>query len=173
MRSATPLWQVRALVLISAAAMAVSLALWGRGLLQSPLAEPRLIQEERYLEAFVDTASPDRQREKLLAEAYWRRYRDVREDRTWGERGPMGIRGPRDHYSQHGKREGRIFAPVIEPEDLAQEKELAETYWRRYPDIRASAIWGDGSDLGILGPRDYHTHIGRHQGRLWGHDNLP
>ncbi len=80
----------------------------------------------------------------------------------------MGIWGARDHFLQHGKREGRIFSPVPESDDMVLEKRLAEIYWKRYPEIEKSSIWGRKGELGILGPRDYHTHRGRFQGKVWG-----
>lgn len=142
--------------------------LYTAGLLNSPLFNPDEVDAQQYLIEFIHNNSPDIERERLLAEAYWMRYADVRSDRHWGENGPMGIWGPRDHFLLHGKREGRIFQPVIYPEDKESESELAEIYWNRYPDIRRSRAWGEHSALGIFGPRDHYTYIGRFEKRVWG-----
>ena len=163
------LWKKRLLLLVSGAAMVFSALLWTRGLLDSPLINPEMVIEKHHLAAHA----ADSRQERLLAEGYWLRYSDVREDRSWGKSGTMGIWGPRDHYRQHGKREGRIHQPVKKAKDWVQERDLARAYWQRYPDIRISSIWGEASDLGIFGPRDYHDHIGRHQGRVWGQDDHP
>lgn len=76
--------------------------------------ESRFLEEERALErsyvaSILVTRAPDYKLEKKLAVAYWARYPDVRKDRLWGESGTMGIRGPRDHFRLHGKREGRTW----------------------------------------------------------------
>jgi hypothetical protein len=80
----------------------------------------------------------------------------------------MGIYGAREHFTQYGKREGRIFGPIIIPDDLAYEQRLAEAYWQRYPDVEKSAIWGRYGTLGVLGPRDYYHYYGRHLSHKWG-----
>lgn len=153
---------------LSLAAVAVSTLLWFAGLLNSPVVEPELAREKQFLNQFITANSPDLEAERALAHGYWRRYPDIRDHSHWGEQGPMGIWGARDHYRQHGRREGRIFQPLPEPEDPELERRLAEAYWRRYPDIRDNSIWGEDSSLGFLGPRDYHVNVGRHQGRAWG-----
>jgi hypothetical protein len=166
-----PAWRKRAFSLtLSLAAVGVSLLLWFAGLLNSPVIHPELAGEEQFLKKFITANSPDLQAERALAHGYWRRYPDIRDHSHWGEKGPMGIWGARDHYQQHGRREGRIFQPVLEPEDPELERQLAEAYWRRYPDIRDHLLWGEDSSLGFLGPRDYHIHVGRQQGRVWGLD---
>ena len=153
-------------IAITGIALTVATAFWVRGLLQSPLVQP----DGRSRERSVGALSPhprEQRREAQLAQGYWQRYRDVREHDYWGEKGAMGIQGPRDHFRRHGRREGRIFAPVLETSDMAREKRLAEAYWQRYPDVRASAVWGERSDLQFLGPRDHFTYVGRYQGRVW------
>jgi len=70
---------------------------------------------ERYSKEFA----PDQQAEKILAEAYWRRYPDVRNDPYYGKHGPMGFKGAREHFEQHGKYEGRILTPILIPDNLA------------------------------------------------------
>jgi hypothetical protein len=156
------------LAAITVSALVVSLYYYGCGLRHSPVFNPSAQAQKNYLQKFIENNDQNLKQEKLLAEGYWLRYKDVRKDRYWGENGPMGIWGPRDHYQLHGRREGRIFQPVEYPEDLTLEKELAEIYWNRYPEIEKNSIWGRNSQLGIVGPRDYHTHIGRFQQKVWG-----
>lgn len=146
----------------------VAAALWVEGVFHSPLVDQKLAIEQAYVAAHISANARSNEEERLLAQGYWRRYRDVRLDRHWGENGPMGIHGPRDHYRQHGRREGRIFKPLVIAEDLAAEKALAESYWRRYPEVRSSWIWGEHADLGVLGPRDHFIHVGRGLGYQWG-----
>jgi hypothetical protein len=146
----------------------VAVALWVEGMFHSPLVDEKLAIEQAYVAAHISANARSDEEERLLAQGYWRRYRDVRLDRHWGENGPMGIHGPRDHYRQHGRREGRIFKPLVIAEDLTAEKALAESYWRRYPEVRSSWIWGEHADLGVLGPRDHFIHVGSGLGYQWG-----
>jgi hypothetical protein len=155
-------------LLLSVAAVTIAAALWLEGMSRSPLLDVRRQNEAHFVANHIRTLTPNAAQERILAENYWRRYRDVRNDTLWGENGPMGIWGPRDHYRLHGQREGRIFAPLVIPPDLAAEKSLARTYWHRYPDVRHSSIWGEQSDLGILGPRDHYIYIGTPLGYVWG-----
>ena len=147
---------------------ACSSAIWALGFLQSPLMKPEIERERLYVKRYMQDNAPDLLAEKVLAEAYWHRYQDVKNDAYYGKNGPMGIHGAREHYEQHGRREGRIFAPIHTPEDLALEQQLAEAYWHRYPEVASSNIWGRMGTLGILGPRDYHSHYGRFRGHKWG-----
>lgn len=154
--------------LITSIAIVVALFLWFKGFAKSPAIIPQQVHEIRFLSGYLEKNKPDLQEERDLAESYWLRYHDVREDPHWGENGPMGIWGPRNHYEMHGRREGRIFQPVMIPQDLDRERELAEAYWSRYPEIRESTIWGEKSSLGILGPRDHYRYIGSQHGKVWG-----
>jgi hypothetical protein len=52
--------------------------------------------------------------------------------------------------------------------DAAAEEALARAYWERYPDVRASALYGEKGRLGILGAREHFTQHGRREGRVWG-----
>ncbi len=156
------------LTLLTLTALVVSAVLWTRGLLLSPLFAPGRVAEEKIIRKYQQTNSPEYQLEKVLAESYWLRYPDVKRNEYWGTNGPMGIFGPRDHYLQLGRREGRIFQPVIKPLDMVLEKNLALAYWKRYPDVRNSQVWGEKGVLGCLGPRDHYQYIGRHQGKHWG-----
>lgn len=161
-------WTKIVRVLLCTAAVLIATVLWVEGLYHSPLIAPRRQTDRTSVSNHARATTPDAAQERLLAESYWRRYRDVRDDAYWGEKGPMGIWGPRDHYRQHGRREGRIFRPLAEAPDLEGEKILAESYWQRYPEVRTSNIWGEASDLGILGPRDHFIHIGKTLGYSWG-----
>ncbi len=155
------------LTLITAAALSLSLVYYTNGLLHSPLCKPYLKIEQVMLQKYNTKKGVDKREEKVLAQDYWLRYEDIKKDNYWGENGPMGIFGPRDHFQQHGKREGRIFQPVFRPQDMVQETRLAQAYWRRYPEIKDHAIWGINSSMGILGPRDHHRFRGRHEGKIW------
>lgn len=159
------------LFLVAITAITSSSVLWLQGLVYSPLFDRELHSEEKFIREFIDSNSLDYQQEKVLAESYWLRYRDIRKNNYWGINGPMGVWGPRDHFIQHGKREGRIFKPVHQPENLETEEQLAEIYWQNYPEIRSSPIWGEKSSLGILGPRDHFRYFGRLQGKIWGNIN--
>lgn len=145
-----------------------ALILWGVGFLQSPFFLRDQQKEIKFLSKYLEANSPDYLTEKILAESYWLRYQDVKEDSQWGLNGPMGIWGPRDHFKQFGRRNGRIFQPVIEVQDKEKEKKYAKAYWSRYPDIRDSDVWGVNSPLGIRGPRDHYHYVGRFENRIWG-----
>jgi len=160
-------WLHRLGLVAAALLLLLAVVLWIDGLLHSPLIDARRAEESAFVNAHLAAKARDQEQEQLLAQGYWRRYRDVRLDPYWGENGPMGIHGPRDHYRQHGRREGRFFTPLIIPEDLAAERLLAESYWQRYPEVRDSWIWGERADLGILGPRDHFMHVGSGLGYQW------
>lgn len=153
---------------VTGVALAISCVIWLIGFLQSPLFRPEIYQERLRAEKLLKEQSPDYLAEKNLAEAYWMRYPDIIDHSYYGKQGPMGVYGAREHFKQHGKREGRIFAPIIIPDDLAYERQLAEAYWLRYPDVEKSAIWGRDGALGILGPRDHYHYFGRHLNHRWG-----
>ncbi len=154
--------------IVTIGVLAASLILWLHGLMTSPLVNPQMREEQRYIEHLLQENRPDLEAERLLARAYWQRYADIRVDAFYGEQGPNGLFGARLHYEQHGRGEGRIFAPLPEVEDQFAEQSLAESYWQRYPDVARSKAWGRNSSLGLLGPRDHYNHIGRYEGRRWG-----
>ncbi|SDP32914.1 hypothetical protein [Desulforhopalus singaporensis] len=160
----------RLLALTGCMLFCVSIFYYIRGVTHSPLAEENFAAERLFLHRYIERNDPDLHRERLLAESYWLRYREVKKSSYWGENGVLGIKGPRDHYRRMGQKEGRIFKPVLRPADLELEKELARAYWNRYPDIAGSPVWGKNSRLGFLGPRDHYTYLGRMQGKLWGRD---
>ncbi len=124
----------------------------------------------KYNKQVVLARAPDYKQEKKFAEAYWARYPDVRKDMLWGENGTMGIRGPRNHYMNHGKKEGRFWHVLAATTNLQKESKLAEIYWSRYADVAASKMWGRESTLDIKGPRDHFEIFGRKEGRIWGRE---
>mgnify|MGYP001815005776 FL=1 len=148
--------------------LSLSLVLWLHGLLSSQIYNPEVHIPLRKAAALHRDNAAAHTDELELAKAYWLRYTDVRTHPFFGEEGPLGITGAREHYRQHGRREGRIYELVAEGEDPEQERILAEAYWSRYPDIAASRIWGRTSALGIRGPRDHYRFIGRQQKLIWG-----
>jgi len=146
----------------------LSAVLWWLNMINAPSMGHDGQMQRRYLSSMYNTLAPDLKEQRLLAEDYWLRYEGVRNDSFWGENSRLGIKGPADHYRQHGRREGRIYARVFRPKDMELEKELAELYWQRNPDVAMSAIWGRTSSLGILGPRDHNRFHGKRQGLQWG-----
>lgn len=153
---------------VTALTLCLSIVAWGYGMFQSQIWDPQVREEKRYLASFLRDSSADRSLEQQLAKAYWLRYEDIRSDSFFGENGPGGIYGAREHYQLHGRHEGRIFGPLTEPADPEKERVLAEAYWNRYGDVADSPIWGRNSSLGILGPRDHYHYIGKKQNRVWG-----
>lgn len=104
---------------ISAAVLVTSSAFWTLGLLQSPLIKPKAQQEGFIVERAKQEQDPEYLAEKALAEAYWQRYPDIKNDSYFGEKGPMGINGAREHFKQYGKSEGRKYGPIQVPRDKA------------------------------------------------------
>ena len=101
-------------LVITVAAVVVSSGLWLAGFLSSPLMHTGDKGSQKYSRNLPATDPLENQAEKKLAEAYWQRYPDVRQSAYWGPEGPLGIRGPRDHYDHYGRQEGRIFT-VTQP----------------------------------------------------------
>src|SRR5258708_3227027 len=52
--------------------------------------------------------------------------------------------------------------------DLSTERELAEAYWSRYPDVAGDAYFGRDGRLGIFGAREHYDRHGRREKRVWG-----
>jgi hypothetical protein len=136
--------------------------------MNSGILDPAIRAEKQYLDSYIREHSPDLQHQRMLARAYWTRYEDIRTDPYFGEHGPNGIFGARDHYNLHGRREGRVYGPTPTVTDLEREKVLAESYWNRYPDVAESGVWGRKSSLGVLGPRDHYRYVGKYLGNTWG-----
>lgn len=151
-----------------AGVLALSIVLWLQGLLSSQIYDPKVRLAKQTAAILARDAGAERTTEVELARAYWLRYEDVRTHPIYGEDGPLGITGAGEHYRHHGRREGRIYAPVAAGEDPERERLLAEAYWHRYPEIADSQIWGRKSALGILGPRDHYRYIGSRRKMLWG-----
>ncbi len=146
----------------------LSILLWVHGLQTSQILDAERQAQKLKAAVQLRDAAADRTDELQLARAYWLRYGDIRLHPLYGENGPLGISGARTHFRQHGRHEGRIYGPLAEPEDPEKERELAEAYWSRYPEVAASQVWGRKSALGIRGPRDHYRYIGRQQNRIWG-----
>lgn len=153
---------------IAGLAILIATACWIYGYINSPAGNTDLGREKIFLTNYLQQNTPDLQLEKEMAEAYWLRYPDVRDNSYWGPKGPLGIWGARDHYLQHGYRENRVFGDLAKPENLQTEEKLARAYWRRYPDVRQHTIWGETGRLGIYGARDHYRYIGQRQGKKWG-----
>lgn len=97
--------------LAAGALFAGALAIYAAGALRSPL----LDHEEAARRSLVATLSlqdtTDMVRETVLARAYWDRNPDVREHAFFGDDGPLGAFGAREHYDRHGRLEGRRWGP--------------------------------------------------------------
>jgi len=148
----------------------VTIILWLHGFSQSLFVETTIDQTRFHKTPETAVEPGTRHRDELLAEAYWTRYPDIRTDPHYGERGRAGIRGPYEHFRRFGRKEGRIFAPLPEIDDLPLEARLAEAYWQRYPEVERSPVWGRNGSLGVLGPRDHYIHRGSAAGMVWGTD---
>jgi hypothetical protein len=146
----------------------LSALLWWLQAVQSPLFDKEARESRKYLQTMHEKLSPDLQEQRQLAVDYWLRYEDVRKHFLWGEKGRLGIKGPADHYRTHGKEEGRIYALIARPDDMAKEERLAKAYWQRNPNVARSKIWGKNSPMGILGPRDHYRFYGMREGLKWG-----
>ncbi len=146
----------------------LTLLLWLQNFVRSSAWDSAGAEDPGSLHKMARVPDPAMVEEKMLAEAYWFRYPDVRKNDFWGEYSPMGIRGPRVHYRRYGRSEGRLFAPIIQSPHPGGEKELAEAYWHRYQDVAESDIWGREGTMGVLGARDHYYYYGKAQGRVWG-----
>lgn len=84
------------------------LVVYALGASRAPMMDSRTDDMLRVLArgADIDTAA-----EEALARAYWERYPDVRANPLYGEKGSLGILGAREHFMQHGRREGRVWGP--------------------------------------------------------------
>jgi len=89
----------------------LSLAVYGWQASNSAMLDRSLAERDRYLAAFADRRSVDPAIEEAESEAYWRRYPDVAADLYYGRGGPLGVLGARQHYRDHGYREGRQWTP--------------------------------------------------------------
>jgi hypothetical protein len=87
---------------------AAGLAVYAAGASRAPVMDSKTDDMLRVLArgANIDTAA-----EEALARAYWERYPDVRANPLYGEKGSLGVLGAREHFMQHGRREGRVWGP--------------------------------------------------------------
>jgi len=51
--------------------------------------------------------------------------------------------------------------------DTQAEKELAETYWSKYPDVGDSLQYGRSGEFGVYGARHHFQAFGQHENRIW------
>lgn len=99
----------RTAVAITTTAVIASAILWLYNARLSPIFTPTGVNEQKTATLSNNQQSPQDKDEQRLAEAYWKRYEDVRNHTYWGESGAMGIKGPRHHYEHYGKLEGRTW----------------------------------------------------------------
>lgn len=52
--------------------------------------------------------------------------------------------------------------------NMVEEQLLAETYWKRYPDVGQDSHFGKNGTMGIFGARAHFDQHGKREGRLWG-----
>lgn len=62
---------------------------------------------DRYLAEVVLENTADHRALQARARDYWQRNPDVAGDAYYGNDGPLGVLGARQHYEDHGRREGR------------------------------------------------------------------
>ncbi|MDP6351711.1 MAG: hypothetical protein QF926_11925 [Alphaproteobacteria bacterium] len=82
--------------------MAVALAIYGWRALTSPVLDSERFAQRAFLRAFLDQNAPDPELEAALAEAYWRRYPEIRDHPHYGP-GGVGVPGARAHYLRRGR----------------------------------------------------------------------
>lgn len=92
-------------------AILAGLAVYAYGLYHAPALTTDGRQRQAWLEATVRAGAADPTQEADLAEAYWTRYPDVAADALYGRSGTLKVLGAREHYRQHGRREGRLWGP--------------------------------------------------------------
>ena len=151
----------------SAAIILAAAVIWLSGFLHSPIITPQPKREQTTAQIPGRTSTED-EKQRELAEAYWKRYPDVANHHYYGRNGILGIDGAQTHFNQHGKSAGRIYAPLVTADNIEKETRLAEAYWQRYPGIAGSPTWGRKSSLGILCARDHYLNIGQYKGKIWG-----
>ena len=86
---------------------AVALGVYGWQASGTMLLNRDLADRNRYLAAIAERPPVDRVAEAAAANVYWQRYPDIADDAYYGRSGPLGILGARQHYGDHGRREGR------------------------------------------------------------------
>jgi hypothetical protein len=84
-----------------------AITVWAAGLSTSHIGIGARAAETQYLNNEVKRVTQDRVTEKRFAAAYWRENPDVGNSTYFGPKGPFGVFGAREHYTRHGKQEGR------------------------------------------------------------------
>jgi hypothetical protein len=100
---------------LAGAVVAASWLVYAYGAWHSPLLDSQLAAQQAYLTQVLRGASIDMVEEQRQADLYWSRYPDVANDRYFGRDGAMGVRGAREHFERHGRREGRIWGDAPAP----------------------------------------------------------
>jgi hypothetical protein len=95
--------------LIAAAACIAALTLYAHGFQGEPRLRGSDFQQRTYAAHILQGDAIDLIKEAALAEAYWLRNQDVAANSVFGRSGQLGIHGAREHYNQHGQREGRVW----------------------------------------------------------------
>lgn len=101
MKAATFYW------IFSVTPFVLALAVYGWQGSRTPLLNSLLAERDHYLAAVSEQMSVDPSAEEAEAKAYWGRYPDVAANDYYGPGGPLGLLGARQHYRDHGRREGR------------------------------------------------------------------
>jgi hypothetical protein len=92
---------------LSLLVMAAALVFYGLAARRAPELESGARAQRAVLEDTLTARATTAEQERLLAEAYWRRYPDVGADPAFGVHGQLGVWGAREHFQRHGQREGR------------------------------------------------------------------
>ena len=87
--------------------IALALIVYAVGAWDSPLLDNDRKAQFDVLTLYAHTGKRPEEKERALAEIYWNRNADVAVDPFFGREGSLGIWGAREHFSRHGKREGR------------------------------------------------------------------
>lgn len=95
--------------LAAVAALGLGLIVFWDGARHSPLFSPAERDRRVWLSGQVRGDGRDMAEEGRLAEVYWTRYPDVAADPHYGRTSRLGVSGAREHYNQHGRKEGRIW----------------------------------------------------------------
>jgi hypothetical protein len=100
---------IRVETVLAVAGFVLSLIAYTAGALDSPLLDASLKARTTQLMRHTAIEKRDEQAEKAAAESYWIRYPDVARDSYYGRNGKLGLWGAREHFRQHGGREGRLW----------------------------------------------------------------
>ena len=81
--------------------------------------------------------------------------------------GYAALHAPALDRSANGQ-ERRLGKAPETAEETAEERALAEAYWRRNPDVAADRYYGIEGQLGTAGALEHYRHHGQREGRSWG-----